>query len=114
MRDGDLAERRLWILALAASGVRNLRPLARGQTPRALTRARGARRSSISRAMATKKNGGPAVKRVIDAKATEVPLDGAGDGDASDDEPEAAAGTPGTGAARNRPLGIVRSTLLRR
>jgi YidC/Oxa1 family membrane protein insertase len=54
-------------------------------------------------ALANKKNGGPAVKRVIDAKATEVPLDGAGDGDASDDEPEAAAGTPGTGAARNRP-----------
>src|SRR5215467_6386202 len=31
-----------------------------------------------------KNNGGPQAKRVIDAKATEVPLDGAGDGDASD------------------------------
>jgi hypothetical protein len=51
----------------------------------------------------TKKNGGPQVKRVIDAKATEAPLDSEGDGDASDEASEAAAATPGAGAARNRP-----------
>jgi YidC/Oxa1 family membrane protein insertase len=46
-----------------------------------------------------KTSGGAQAKRVIDAKATEVISDG--DGDASDDAPEAAAATPG--AARNRP-----------
>jgi YidC/Oxa1 family membrane protein insertase len=46
-----------------------------------------------------KTNGGPQAKRVIDAKAIEVTGDG--DGEASDDAPEAAAATPG--AARNRP-----------
>jgi YidC/Oxa1 family membrane protein insertase len=54
-------------------------------------------------ATATKKNGGQQVKRVIDAKATEAPLDSEGDGDASDDVPETAAAAPGAGAARNRP-----------
>ncbi len=53
---------------------------------------------------AGKKNGGPSPKRVIDAKATEVPAkaDAAAGGEDSDDVPEAA-GTSGAGAARNRP-----------
>ena len=63
--------------------------------------AAGAKAAGQAGKPAPGKNGGPQVKRVIDAKATEV-LDGAGDGDASDDAPEAAA-TPGAGAARNRP-----------
>jgi OXA1/YqjG-like inner membrane protein len=50
---------------------------------------------------AGKANGGPPIKRVIDAKATEVTVGGDGDGEASDDAPEAAAATQG--AARNRP-----------
>jgi hypothetical protein len=49
-----------------------------------------------------KKNGAAAAKRVIDAKATEVPAAPIADGEASDDAPEGAA-SPGAGAARNRP-----------
>jgi YidC/Oxa1 family membrane protein insertase len=47
----------------------------------------------------SKKDGGPATKRVIDAKATEAERDG----DDSDDTPATTAGTSGAGAARNRP-----------
>ncbi|HMG54505.1 MAG TPA: YidC/Oxa1 family insertase periplasmic-domain containing protein, partial [Kofleriaceae bacterium] len=56
---------------------------------------------SAGTANPAKKNG-PA-KRVIDAKATEVPLDSDGDGDDPDDAPEATAAAPGAGPARNRP-----------
>jgi YidC/Oxa1 family membrane protein insertase len=49
-----------------------------------------------------KKNGAPVSKRVIDAKATEVPAAPVAAGEDSDDVPEGAA-SPGAGAARNRP-----------
>ncbi len=62
--------------------------------------AAAAARPGAAAASAAKKTAAPA-KRVIDAKATEVP-DGAEAGEESDDAPEGAA-SPGAGAARNRP-----------
>jgi YidC/Oxa1 family membrane protein insertase len=49
-----------------------------------------------------KKDGAPAAKRVIDAKATEVPAARDAAGEESDEAPGGAA-SPGAGAARNRP-----------
>jgi YidC/Oxa1 family membrane protein insertase len=49
-----------------------------------------------------KKNGAPVAKRVIDAKATDVPATPVAADEESDDAPEGAA-SPDAGAARNRP-----------